>query len=161
MELTKLTQKSIDINDFLMLALECTALNIRFERSSFFMMTSDKKILKSRISLDNFGQNDHHKAQLNINTTQNLFSYVYKSGKPILVNDHTGLQWRNFISAELEEIVNGGSMCLAPVNINGNIIGIVVGQHFEKLKKISEDDFQQFCFLIEHLNMCLSMITRR
>lgn len=161
MELTKLAQKSKDINDFLMLALECTALNLRFERSVFFMMTTDKNSLKARISLDRFGMNDHQKAQISLNNTENIFSYVVKSGKSVLINDHKGLQWRNFISAEVESFVNNGSICLAPVNIGGNIIGIVVGQHFEKLKKISEDDFQQFCFLIEHLNMCLSMVTRR
>ncbi len=161
MELTKLTQTSKDFNDFLLLALDCIALNIRFERSVFFMQTSDKKQLQARISFDHFAVSDHYKEKLNIKQTENVFSYVIQSKKSLLMNDPKGLKWRNFISEDVAKVLNNGVMCLAPVKIKGSVIGIICGQHFKKMRKITDDEYQQFCFLIEHLNMCLSMLSRK
>ena len=57
-------------------------------------------------------------------------------------------------------LIDGGVICIAPVEINDRGIGIIVGQRFNKESVIDDDDFSQFCFLVEHLNMCLSMISR-
>jgi len=57
-------------------------------------------------------------------------------------------------------LIDGESICIAPVEINGRGISIIIGQRFNKEKLIDDDDFSQFSFLVEHLNMCLSMIYR-
>lgn len=161
MSLTKLCQSSKDFNDFLLLTLENLALNCGFQRSTFLMMSSDKSKLSARIALDQFAQDEQYRVKLNLAKGHNVFKYVLDTGKAVLINDLHGLQWRNFASGELDKYIAGGVACMAPVQINGSPIGLICGQHFDKGKKISESHYQQFSFLIEHLNMCLSMIKRK
>jgi hypothetical protein len=39
------------------------------------------------------------------------------------------------------------------------VIGIISAQRLLNSEKISDDDFSLFTYLVEHLNLCLSLIT--
>ncbi len=159
-QLSHLTKKSKDFNEFLQLTLHSIAQIIHFERCTFLMLTSDKKQVKSRFAYDGNGDAEDIKIRLNIVNSENLISHVIKTDENILVNDYQSLDWRDFITQEISLMINNGTICLAPVSINNNCIGVISAQFFQHNQIISDDDFEGFCFLVGHLNMCLSLISR-
>ncbi len=93
---------------------------------------------------------------------------------PALINDYTHRQWRDLVTQELADFIDKGAIAIIPVKIGNKAIGVVCAQHVienntEQIKKdkliknkdISTADFQQLCALVEHLNMCLTMIMMR
>ncbi len=161
MQLTQLTQTSQDFNDFLQLAMQSMVKSIGFERTVFMMLTSDKSQVKVRYSLNNLAEHDSSKESINIVDNQNIIAYVIKSGKSVVINDYKELQWRNYISKAIVPWLAGGTVCIAPIKIKNKVIGVVAGQFFNKSRLITDNEYQQFCFYVEHLNMCLSMISNR
>ncbi len=161
MQLTQLTQTSKDFNEFLLLILRSITINLHFDRCSFFMLDVNKKQLKARFSLDKRGQNDGLSMHLNCENSSNLLAYVVKSSSRCLVNEPHSRQWRNYITKELAELIDRGVICATPLVINGNCIGVISAQLFDKKARINTHDFNQFCFLVEHLAMCLTCVVRR
>lgn len=161
MKLTELTRRSKDFNDFLELTLKSLAKNSGFERSVFFMLSPNKQILKSRSSLNVLAEHDDYKYTVNIGLGDNLFLHSIKTEQALLVNDHSEAKWREFINQDAEHFISDGVLCIAPVKINNRVVGVITGQFFEQYQHISEIDFLNFSFLIEHLNMCLSLISRK
>ncbi|PCI61983.1 MAG: HDOD domain-containing protein [Gammaproteobacteria bacterium] len=159
-QLTKLTKTSKDFNEFLQLTLQAISKTIRFERCTFLMLTSNKQQVKVRFSYNKMSEEENLKRAFNIKNSSNLLSYVIKENQAILVNDHKSRQWRDYITEDIADFIEQGAVCLAPVNINDNCIGIISAQVFNRGNEINNEDFEQFGFLVEHLTMCLSKIAR-
>ncbi|WP_440875164.1 HDOD domain-containing protein [Thalassotalea sp. PLHSN55] len=161
MQLTQLTQTSHDFNDYLQLAMKAMVQSLTFDRTLFMMPTADKSQVKVRFALNNLGQTDHTKMAINISESQNILSYVLKSAKAVVINDYKELQWRNYMSKAVSQWLAGSTVCMAPVKVNNKVIGIIVGQFFEHTRSISDEEFQHFSYYVQHLNMCLSLISQR
>lgn len=161
MQLTKLTQNSKDFNEFLLLTLRSITTNLNFDRCSFFMLNASKKQLNARFSVDKSGQNDGLSMQLNNENSSNLLAYAVKSNSRCLVNEPQSRQWQNYITKELAELIASGVICATPIAINGNCIGVISAQLFDKKARINTTNFNRFCFLVEHLAMCLTCVVRR
>ena len=160
MQLTQLTKTSKDFNEFLKHTLLAIAKTISFDRSTFLMLTSDKQLVKLRFAYDKKAQEEHLNLSLKVKSSNNLIAQTINTDKAAVVNDHKSRQWRDFITQDIANFIGQGSVCLAPVKINNNCIGVITAQQFERSVEISPDDFNQFCFLVDHLNMCLSLISR-
>ena len=52
-------------------------------------------------------------------------------------------------------------MALAAVKIHDKVIGLISAQHLHQRNSIADDDYRQFCFICDHLNMCLSLNATR
>ena len=161
MQLSQLTKSSKDFNEFLQLALKSLAKSIGFDRSAFFMVTSDKKYVQSRFSFDKSAELEDFSCKLDIVSSENIMAYVIKSGTSEMLNSYKEIKWRNYMTRALADLIEDGAICFAPIKINNRTIGIVSSQKLHKGTKISPEDFSQFCFLIDHLNMCLSIISMR
>ena len=161
MQLTQLSKTSKDFNEFLQFTLQSLAKTIGFDRSAFFMLTGDKHHVQSRFSYDKMAELENFSCKLDIKSSENVFANVVNTSEALLINNHKAVEWRNYMTRTIVDILEDGAICLSPVQINKNNIGVIVGQRFGKTAKIHSDDFSSFCFLIEHLNMCLSMITRK
>ncbi len=159
--LTKLTKSSQNINEFLTFTLQQAAIIIGFDRCSFWILSSNKSCVESRTSYDNRGQAETFRSSITVNESMNIVSHVLEMDNAVLVNDHRDLKWRNYVTLEIDKLVGRGAICFAPVKIEDKMIGVISAQVFDKSQKISEDDFSQFSFIVEHLNMCLSMLSRR
>lgn len=159
--LSKLVRESKNINDFLTLTLQQNALIFNFDRSSFWMLSSDKHSVSARTSYDKRGVEETFHSSITINESMNIVSHVIEMDNAVLVNNYRDPKWSNYMSLGLEKVIADGCICFSPVKIGDKTIGIISAQNFDKSRKISEDDFSQFCFLVEHLNMCLSMIFHR
>lgn len=171
MKLTKLVKSSRDINEYLQTTLIDVVKVFEFDRCSFFMLSDDKTKVKSRFVFDNKAKNDPIKITINVRKSDNAIGRVLNSKIPALINDYSHRQWRDIITKELAELIQDGSMAIIPVKIGDKAIGVVCAQYFcnqqksdkNSLKKrvIATDDFQQLCSLIDHLNICLTMIMLR
>lgn len=171
MKLTKLMKSSRDINEYLQSALIDSINTFEFDRCSFLMMSDDKLQVKSRFVFNHQAQEETTKIALHIRQSDNAIGRVLDSKIPALINDYTHRQWRDLITKELVEFINGGALVIVPVNIGNKAIGVICAQYFSKSKKaheklitdkkVSTEDFTQLCSLIEHLNMCLTMIMMR
>ncbi|PHR83947.1 MAG: HDOD domain-containing protein [Colwellia sp.] len=171
MKLTKLMKSSRDINEYLQTTLVDVINVFEFKRCSFLMISDDKTQVKSRFVFNSQAESELTKITINVRQSDNAIGRVLDSKVPALINDYSHRQWRDLITKELAEFIQDGSLAIIPINIGDKTIGVVCAQHFStqqktdknSLKKnvISTDDFQQLCSLIDHLNLCLTMIMLR
>lgn len=158
MQLTQLVNSSHDFNEYLQLALVDISKVFAFERSSFLMLVDNKSAVKSRFVVDAQGKKDPYKVKINLTLSDNVLAKVIKAKQPALVNDMQHEHWRDLITAEVANFMNNGAMAIAPIKISGKVIGVICGQFIEQGSEIANEDYRQFCALIEHLNMCLTMV---
>ena len=140
------------------------------------MITDDKAQVKSRFVFNEKAENDPVKIMINIRQSDNVLARVLDTKIPVLINDYTHRQWRDLVTQELVLFINEGALTVIPVKIGNKPIGVICAQRFANVKEddikgreskkadkkeISTDDFQQLSSLIEHLNMCLTMIMMR
>jgi len=171
--LTKLMQSSRDINKYLQTALQGSAKAFKFDRCSFLMFSDDKSQVKSRFVYNLIGEKESVNIALHLRKSENVITRVIETKVPALINDYTNRQWRDLVTKELVQFIDEGVAALIPVKIGNKVIGVICAQRFvdnssgktsvKLIKKqvIATDDFQQLCALIEHLNMCLTMIMTR
>lgn len=176
MKLTNLMKSSHDFNEYLQFVLVDTVNTFKFERCSFLMITDDKSQVRSRFVFNEKAESDPVKITINIRQSDNVLARVLDTKIPVLINDYTHRQWRDLVTQELVVFINEGALAVIPVKIGNKVIGVICAQHFANAKKgdikggkskkidnkeISTDDFQLLSSLIEHLNMCLTMIMMR
>lgn len=169
MKLTGLMKSSRDINEYLQSALMDCVTTFEFDRCSFLMMSDDKSKVKSRFVFNRNTEDDTTRIAFHIRQSDNAIGRVLESKVPALINDYTDRQCRDLITKELVEFINEGTLAVVPVNIGNKSIGVICAQYFSEpkiankksKKEISTGDFEQLCSLIEHLNMCLTMIMMR
>tara|TARA_R110001583_G_scaffold19176_1_gene75373 strand:- start:10942 stop:12399 length:1458 start_codon:yes stop_codon:yes gene_type:complete len=155
--LSKMTYQSKNVNAFLSTSLQTMAQVIGFERTSFWIINKQQGKIESRSAYNKKGQAETFKRSLVFKDCINLVSHVIDTDRAILVNDCKDEEWCHYMSPELKQLIVAGVMCFAPVKIEGKIVGIIGAQRFNHSDKISDDDFSLFTFLIEHLNICLSL----
>ena len=170
-KLTNLMKSSRDLNEYLQSALIDSVTAFEFDRCSFLMMSDDKSQVKSRFVFNRQAEDETTRIAFHIRQSDNAIGSVLDSKVPALINDYTHRQWRDLITKELVEFIDEGALAVIPVQIGNKAIGVICAQYIpesrkgkekSKVKKvISTDDFQQLCSLIEHLNMCLTMIMMR
>lgn len=161
MKLTQLMRSSKDLNEYLQLTLVESAKAFAWQRCSFLMLVDDKKSVKSRFAYNQNVEKDSFKVSINISDNDNIISRVLKEKKPVLINDYKSAQWCDLFTEQLVDLINNGQMILVPVHIGNKNIGVVCAQNFQDDELISGQDFKQFSGLIEHLNMCLTMMMFR
>ena len=160
-ELTRLTMAGTPINELLTAAVRQIAKITGFTSCAFWILSSDKAKIESRLRCDNHGQIDSFRRTLSLHQTINLISLVLDKDTPILVTDATLPKWRNYVTAEMEQFIGKGSIAIAPVKIGTKTIGVISGLQSQPGRKISDEQFSQFCFIIEHLNMCLMISSQK
>lgn len=160
-QLNKLTQSGANINELLAVVLAQAAQIFAFDRCAFWILSADKTRIESRSAYDSDGYADTMRRAVSLQGELNLFSLVIKKDAAILVNQPGHDSWRNYITPELEKLLAKGTICIVPVKINDKTIGVISGQLLQGARKISEESFSQFSFIIEHLTMCLSISAQR
>jgi hypothetical protein len=122
------------------------------------MLDKDKSSVKSRLIVGNNVDPDAQSVMINIKQSDNVIARAISSDTAVLINDYKEVRWQNLITEDIEDIVSSGQTCFVPVKIANSVIGVICLQVFIKEYKLSNQNFKQVCGLIEHLNMCLTMI---
>ena len=161
MTLTELAHTNKDVNELLQLTVKRLVEIFPFQRCTFLMITSDKGHIKSRFSYDKLQGTQLLNNKFAIVTSENVFSKVINSPQSVCINNFTEPKWRNDISKSIEDYIDLGTICFAPVEVNNHVIGLITAQKFIKPCPIDEYEFQHFSFLVKQLSMCLSLISRQ
>jgi len=159
--LTKLMKYSRDLNEYIQTVLIDAAKAFEFDRCSFLLLSGDKSIVKSRFVFNKRGEKELTQFSINIRASENAIGRSLASKTPVLINDYTHRQFRDLITKELATFIDEGALAIIPVKINNKVIGVVCGQFLKSKKEIATEDFQQLCSLVDHLNICLTMIMLR
>lgn len=160
-ELTRQTMAGTHINELLAVAVRQTASILGFSSCAFWILSSDKAQVESRLRYDNDGHIDSFRRSLSVSHSKNFVSLVIDKDMPIVVNDYKQEKWRHYTTDEMEKLTGKGAITIAPVKIGNKIIGIISAQFSQPGKKITDEQFNQFCFIVEHLNMCLMISSQK
>ena len=158
MKLTNLMQNNKDLNEYLHLTLENLVKIFSFDRCAFLMLVDEKRYVKSRLVINDKAEQEPFNIYLSIKESDNIIARAVKENTPVLINDKSQGLWRDLITEELNDLIKNGAMAIVPVRISGKVVGVICVQLLENKVRISTEDFSQVCSLIEHLNMCLTMI---
>lgn len=157
--LSKLAQTNNDINNFLSYALKQITRVIGFDRASFWIINKQKGLVQARSTFDKRGQAETFNRIVAFQECINIVSHVIEIDRAVLVNDYKSEEWCHYMSEELELLIASGVICFATVKIEGKVVGIISAQRLSNHEVITDDDFSLFTYLVEHLNMCLSLIS--
>jgi HD-like signal output (HDOD) protein len=160
-QLSKLCKSSKNINEFLTFTLQQSAINLGFNRCAFWVIPANASQIEARTSYNEVGHAETFHSTITIKGSSNLVSHVIEMDNAIYVNDCNHHKWINYMTPELSTLIKQGIICFVPVKIGDKMVGLISGQIFKKTEKFDNDDFSQFCFLTEHLNMCISLVSQR
>ena len=160
-KLSDLIHSTRDINQYLQATLKGIIKSFEFDHTTFFILADNKKYVKSRFSFDGDQQEDEIRALVHLEPKNNLFAQVVEKDKSLLIDDARKLRWKKHLTRDIATIIDDGAICMAPVKVGDKIIGMIIGQVFDREKGISQNDFKNFEFLLSHLNMCLTMVLHK
>ena len=161
MQLNKLLKISTDLTEFIRLTLRALAKTFAFEHCSFFLVINDKTAIKSRFTFDIASQLIDKNVKFSLNRSNNVFSYAMDNDQAILVKDRQEKKWYQYITGEIAEFIVQGSLLIFPVKVGQTPIGVITAQVFQHDKEISQTDFDHCSALVEHLNLCLTMLSHK
>lgn len=158
-KLNTLLKSSTDLTEFIQLTLQAMSTIFAFEHCSLFLVVDDKKAIKSRFTYDITGKQSDINTKFSLVRTNNVFSYAMDNGQAILVKDRQEAKWYQFITGEIAEFMVKGSVIICPIKVAQTPIGVITAQVFQHDKEISSTDFDHCSALVEHLNLCLTMLS--
>lgn len=161
MKLTELMKSSRDLNKYIQTVLIDAVKAFELDRCSFLLLSDDGKLVKSRFVYTEHGEKEQTKFIFHLRESENAIARVIDSKIPALIDDHTHRQWRDIVTIELANFIDNGTLVIVPVSIGNKAIGVICAQLLTHNNGISTENFQQLCSLVEHLNMCLTMVMRR
>jgi HD-like signal output (HDOD) protein len=158
LQLTSLMKTNRDFNSFLQLAMQCITDAYGINRCSFLMLDKDKSSVKSRLIVGNNVEPNTQPVLVKVKQSDNVIARVITTDTAVFINDYKEVRWQNLITEDIEDIVSSGQTSFVPVKIANSVIGVICLQVFIKEHKLSNQNFKQVCGLVEHLNMCLTML---
>lgn len=156
--LTRLTKSHNSVNAYLSQALQDAVQIFSMERCSFWVLSADKKKIETRMTFDPDGLPMVFNRTIALDQGENVMGFALRQDNSVLINDYTHVKWRNYMTAEIERLINKGAICISPVRIGNKVIGLITTHRLGKTNKISPENFSQLGFLFDHLNMCLSQM---
>lgn len=158
-EITQLVKAKANINTFLSTTLRNLSLVLDFEQCSFWALNKERNRLDCRITYDAKGQALMLSGSVAINKADNLFSMALQRDTETLLDkskmNHVAL------SADIETIINRGPLCLFPIKLAERPIGLVCAQIISNHQKISSHQVAHLSFVLDHLNLCLTLVSQR
>ncbi|GAC15763.1 HDOD domain-containing protein [Aliiglaciecola lipolytica] len=159
--LNALTKSSRSINEFLSLTLQLLSQIFHFHRCSFWVFNQDRSELECRQSVDSDGQSTRFLYSFAMAETENIMSYVLEQDEAVFVENYQDVKWRNYLTYESEQLIESGVLCLSPVKVNAKVVGVISAQFLDKASYFTENEFIHFELIADHLNLCLSYVSKR
>ncbi len=160
-KLTQLTKNKNTINSYLSQALKDAVQIFALDRCSFWVLSGDKSQLETRLNFDSEGLPITFDCAIPINQGENVMSYALHQSNSVLINDYKHIKWRNYMTGDVERLINKGSMSITPVKIGQKEIGVITSHTFDKSRSISNETFSKLSFLFEHLNIYLNAVNTK
>lgn len=160
-KLTQLSKNKNTINSYISQALKDAAQIFTLDRCSFWVLNADKSKLETRLNFDPKGFPMIFHCAIPINQGDNAMSYALNQDNGILISDYKHIKWRDYMTADVERLINKGSMAIMPVKIGKKEIGVITSHRFDKSQPISDGSLSELNFLFDHLNLYLSVLNTR
>ncbi len=159
--LSDLTKTSRSINEFMQVTLTGLVDMFHFHRCAFWMFSADKAQLECRQSIDSEGQSVRFLQTFSLFDGDNIMTHALDTGGPIIIRNFQDAKWRDYMTIDSEELIESGVTCLSTVKVNNKNIGMISAQYLDRSHVFSDQDFQHFALIAQHLNMCLSVVPKR
>ncbi|GAA0855958.1 HDOD domain-containing protein [Aliiglaciecola litoralis] len=159
--LSGLTKTSRSINEFLNATMTHLAQIFHFHRSTFWVISPDKTQLDCRLTVDEEGEPVRFYREFSLDQGSNVMTHTLEHESPIFIHDFHDAQWRDYMTIESEQFIESGILCLSPIKINQKNVGVLSSQYLDRTHTFTAQDFAHFDFIAEHLNLCLSAVSKR
>lgn len=159
--LSELSKNSRNVNEFLSVTLGNLAQIFHYHRCTFWVFNAEKSKLECRQTVDTEGQPLRYMGEFSLTDSDNIMTYILKHGEADIIEDYRHAKWRDFMTLESEQFVESGITCLSPVKINSKDIGVITSQYLDKSNEFGPEEFSHFSFITDHLNLCLSLASRK
>jgi len=160
-KLTQLRKNKNTINSYLTQALKDAVRIFALDRCSFWILSVDKSQLETRLNFDSEGLPMMFDCKIPITQGENIMSYALQESKNILINDYSQFKWHNYMTKDVERLINRGSISITPVKVGQKNIGVISSHTFNNSPSISDEVFSELSFLFDHLNMYLSAVSTK
>lgn len=159
--LTQLSKNGNTINSFITQALQDAAQIFTLDRCSFWVLSVDKLKLETRLNFDSEGLPIMFPCAIPINQNENVLGYALHQASSILINDYKHAKWRNYMTADIERLINKGSIVISPIKIGQKEIGVITSHVFDHSRVINDDTLSELSLLFDHLNLYLSVLNSK
>ena len=156
--LSKQCFKSKNINDFIHIVLKDLSLMYKLDCCTFWIYQQPKQLVIAKSSAKKGVECMANIETIHLNGGGNVITKMFDNNQALLVNNLQDAKWQKLMSLEVLKLMEGGVMCLSPVKIGDKKIGFISAQRFDNKKEFQEKEFSDFKFIIEHFNMCLSIV---
>lgn len=161
MQLNKLLKTSTDFSEFIKLALKSLTKTFAFEHCSFYLVIDDKSALTTRFTYDIASQLVHKSLKFSLSRSSNVFSYAIDNDQAIRIKGRKEQKWYQYITGEIADFIAEGSLLICPVKVGQTPVGVITAQVFASDKEIPTADLEHFGAIVEHLSLCLSMLSHK
>tara|TARA_R110000737_G_scaffold113471_2_gene146605 strand:- start:3221 stop:4717 length:1497 start_codon:yes stop_codon:yes gene_type:complete len=160
-QLNSLLKSKPDITELIQITLKAMAKIFAFQHCSFYLIIDDKSAITSRFTYDITTQLVVNKAKFSLTRSNNIFSYAMDNDQAVLIKNRQEKKWYQYITGEIAEFIAEGSVLICPVKVGKKPVGVISAQVFLADKAIALSDFNHCAALVEHLNLCLTMLSQK
>ena len=160
-QLTDLSMNKKNINLLLQVAIKHVTSLLDMEYSSFLLLSSDKKQLSARFTYNQQHQKVGLIRTFELSEHPSVIEQSLTTNEVITFNHFAKSNVNNKTDQQLYHFIDKGRMIIGPVTINKNTIGMICAKRSATSEEITSDDSQRFTYVLQHLSMCLSMVSLR
>lgn len=147
-------QKTLNFNNFLSILIEGLSRGLGMDRVLFSVINKDRQVIAGRYGIGTV-PTDVERFEFEIDPSYPTpVSEVLKEKKPEWVSQARKLH--KFMGKEVLWRVKSEEFFLGVIEIRGKILGMIYADRYTSCRKISEDDFVCFRYLINSANAILS-----
>lgn len=154
--LTSMTLTTKDASLYLEYALTQLARILNFETCSFYLLTNLKQTLTCRQTVNHFGKVVEEPLTISLSDQKSLLNRILYTQQPALINNEKEHSNARF-PYPVNKLFAKSKLVIATVHIKQSSIGLIIGQR--KKPTIEQAELDNFQLLIQHLNMCLTLIS--
>lgn len=155
--LTMMTATSRDINQFVEYTLSQIARILAFDITGFYLLSGLKQSVNCRLAVNRVGNPIDYSLSIPLSESNNILQQVLNTQSGVRINSAMEHQEAKF-PFPTNKLFADYKVALAPVQIKHKNIGVVIAQRNSD-DDITADDLNKFQFFIQHLNMCLTLIS--
>jgi len=160
-QLTEQSMVQKDINLLIKTTLQHLTNLLDFETCSLLLISNDKKQLSARFTYNQ----QHQKVGLikvfELSQATSIINQSIRANEPLVINQLSKEDGKKEANLALKNFINKGKLVMALVKIKHNPIGIICGKKPASSADISHDDSQRFFSILQHLSLCLTMVSLR
>lgn len=154
-ELTLCAISKADFNQVITITLEGILEGVGVDRCGVLLLSPNRKRLQPRIALGEGAEKMKNEFIIALEQPQCLFCDSIELKQPMFVDDPESPKWRLYMDAELKLKVSATGFMIAPLVIEGKVIGMFYADRASSERTLTQSDFEHFTHFTQLANVCL------